>query len=411
MEPMNDSPGTGASEWNEPWTRTEGEARARTLFAGAFGDEPTGVWSAPGRINFVGDHTDYNGGLCLPAIIRHRAYVAGRVRSDAVLRIVDEDAPDRAVEIEIDDISPDACRDWLGAAAGVVGALVERGYGGPGLDLAVASCVPQRVGLASTAAFACATSLAINDLWRLALDTPERRIDLADAAYEAESLIVGESIGPLNEYVSLFGSTHDALLVDCSTSPPAMHDTALYFREYGLEVLAIDTRTSYGAGDAGVRRAECVAAASALGVRTLREVADAPNGVALVEALGDTTLRRRARHVVTEIHRVRSVVDELAGVGPAHERFAEVGRLISASHASLARDFEVSGPELDLAVEASRAAGALGTKLVGVGFGGAVIALIRRTARLRIVADVDRAFADAGFRRPRYLIPYERPVE
>lgn len=407
MVAMRDSAGHGASEWNEPWTRSEGEARARALFATVYDEEPTAIWSAPGRINFVGDHTDYNGGLCLPAIIRHRAYVAGRARSDGILRIVDGHGPKRTIEVEIDRISAEMCRDWLGAAAGVVNAMVERGYDGPGLNLAVASCVPQRVGLASTAAFACATSLTVNDLWRLALDTPARRVDLAEAAYDAESLVVGESIGRLNEYVSLFGSTRNALLLDCSTSPPAMDEIALRFREYGLEVVIVDTRTTYGVADAGERRAECAAAASALGARTLREIADAPNGLSLVEELGEVTLRKRARHVITEIHRVRGVVEQLAAVGPAHERFVEVGRLISASHASLARDFEVSGPELDLAVVAAQEAGALGAKLVGVGFGGAVIALIRRTARTTLVNALDRAFADAGFEPPRYLVPYE----
>ena len=411
MVAMSDSGGVDAPTWNEPWTRAEGDERARALFATVYGEEPTATWSAPGRITFVGDHTDYNGGLCLPAIIRHRAYVAGRARTDGVVRVTDGDDPARTIEVEIDAIPAEVRDTWLGAAAGVVGAMVERGYTGPGLDLAVASCVPQRVGLASTAAFACATALAVNDLWRLALDAPALRVDLAEAAYDAETLVVGESIGRLSEYVSLFGSRHNALLLDCSMSPPEMHDTVLSFREHGLEVLVIDTGTTYGVGDAGARRAECVAATSALGARSLRELADAPNGLSRVEALGDPTLRKRARHVVTEIHRVRDFVDALTGVGPAHERFVEAGHLLSASHASLALEFEVSGPELDLAVEASTAAGALGAKLVGVGFGGAVIVLLRRTARATLVDSVDRAFADAGFPPPRYLVPYDVNAE
>ncbi len=261
---------------------------------------------------------------------------------------------ERTIEIDIDDITHETRRDWLGAAAGVVWGMLERGYEGPGLDLAVASCVPRRTGLASTASLACAVALAVNDLWRLALDLPERRLDLAEAARDAEGLVVGESIGQLNEYVSLFGSRDDALLLDCSTSPPEMHDIPLRFREYGLEVLVVGTGTTYGVADSGLRREECARATAAIGARTLREVADSPNGLSRVEALEDATLRRRARHIVTEIHRVRSVIDELAGIGPAHESFAEIGRQISLSHASLANDFQVSGPELDLAVEAAR---------------------------------------------------------
>jgi galactokinase len=407
---MNDSPNPGDPHWDEPWERDVGDRLARQTFATSFDAEPTAVWSAPGRVNLIGEHTDYNGGLCVPAPLPHRTYVAGAPRTDRVLRIASAEGrefagPGEVFEIAIDDLTPDACDGWPAFVAGVVWSLVERGYDGPGLDLATTTCVPRNAGLASSAALACSTALAVNDLWRLALDNPENRVELAEAARDAENVVVGTPTGRLDHYAALFSHPGTALLVDCSTSPPGLHHHPLTLHEYGLEILVIDTRTTHDLTDGRYARRteECARAAAALGAPSLREVADAPNGVSRVEGLDDPILRRRARHVVTEIHRVRAVVDELAGVGPAHERFAEIGRQFSLSHASLARDFEVSRTELDLAVDAVNAAGALGSRLVGAGFGGAVIALVRRVQLASLASAVDQAFVQRGFERPRFL--------
>lgn len=177
------------------------------------------------------------------------------------------------------------------------------------------------------------------------------------------------------------------------------------FSDYGLALLIVDTRTSHRLTDGqyAERVQRCRDAAVALGARNLREVADSPNCLSRVERLEDETLRKRARHVTTEIHRVRAVVDEFASAEPAHERFVAMGRHVNRSHASLARDFEVSSPTLDLAVDGARASGALGARLVGAGFGDAIIALVRRAQMDSTATAVERAFVAEGLPRPRFL--------
>lgn len=396
--------------WKEPWKPAQGRAMASDVFLEFFGLAPTGTWSAPGRVNLIGEHTDYNAGLCLPSVLRHGTYVAGSTRDDRRLSIVSADGstfdgPGVTFDIAIDDISPETCLGWPAFVAGVVWALIERGYDGPGLNLAIASCVPLGVGLGSSAALACATARAVNDLWRLALDAPAARVDLAESARDAENLVAGAPTGRLDQYSALYGQPNSALMIDLAASPPDLHPIPLSIADYGLAFLVVDTQTPHTLTDGGyaTRVAECRRAATSLGVAKLREVADRPDALARVEGLEDATLRNRARHVVTEIHRVRAVVDELSGTRPAHERFAEVGHHLDRSHASLADDFEVSSAALDLAVSAAKANGALGARLVGAGFGGAVMALVRRSHLEPSAAAIDRAFLDAGLARPRFL--------
>ncbi len=406
----NEAAAPARPEWSEPWETAHGNSTATNLFIETFGEIPVGTWSAPGRINLIGEHTDYNGGLSLPAILLHRTYVAGSRRDDRRLRVTSADGdqfdgPGRTFEIEIDAISPATCEGWPAFVSGVIWALIERGYDGPGLNLAFTSSIPLAAGLGSSAALSCGTARAINDLWGLALDTPEARVDLAESARDAENLVAGTPTGRLDQYAALYGRPNVGLLVDCSTSPPTLREMALRFLDYGLALLVVDTRTSHKLTDGryAERVRECREAAVALGARNLREVADSPDAVTRVERLEDETLRKRARHVTSEIHRVRGVVDELAGTGPAHERFVAVGRHLNRSHASLARDFEVSSPTLDLAVDAARANGALGARLVGAGFGGAVIALVRGAQIESTASAIEHAFVDEGLRRPRFL--------
>jgi galactokinase len=406
----NDSLAPALPEWSEPWEAARGSATATDLFVETFGEAPVGTWSAPGCINLIGEHTDYNRGLSLSAILRHRTYVAGSPRGDRRLRVTSAEGdrfggPGRTFEIEIDAISPANCEGWPAYVCGVIWALIERGYDGPGLNLAFTSCVPLAAGLGSSAALSCGTARAANGLWRLALDAQEARVDLAESARDAENLVAGTPTGRLDQYAALYGQPDTGLLVDCATSPPTLHETALHFPDYGLALLIVDTRTSHRLTDGwyAQRVKECHDAAAALDAHSLREVADSPDAVSRVERLADETLRKRARHVTTEIHRVRAVVDELASTEPAHERFVAVGRHLNRSHASLARDFEVSSPTLDLAVDAARANGALGARLVGAGFGGAVIALVRRAQIESTAIAIERAFVEEGLQRPRFL--------
>lgn len=229
---------------------------------------------------------------------------------------------------------------WPASVPGVIGALVGRGYDGPGLNLAFTSCLPIGAGLASSAALSCAAAVATNDLWRLALDTPEARVDLAEPARDAENLVARTPTGRLDQYAALYGKSNSALLVDCVTSPPTLHDMPLHTPDYGLALLIVDTQTprSLTDGRYAQRVNECRAAAAAPRANSLRKVADTPDALSRVEALADETLRKRARHVITEIHRVRAVVDELAGTGPANERFALPRAATSTPHMRRSRE-------------------------------------------------------------------------
>ena len=397
--------------WHEPWDRTSGTTRTSKLFKDNFGSPTTGVWSAPGRINLIGEHTDYNLGLALPTIVRHRTFIAASVRDDGDLVIVssagaDLVGPGTRWQCPMDDITPETAAGWPAYPAGLVWALRERGYDGPGLNLAIASSIPIGAGLASSAALTCSTAQAVNALWGLALDSGERRIELADAAVDAENLVAQTPTGSLDQYTSLFCPEGSAIEIDFSTSPPEFRPTPLYFPDYGLVVLVIVTPKRHRLTDGryAERHRECQEAAKALGTKSLREVADDPHGLSRVEGLADERLRKRARHVVTEIERVRAVSADLLGTSPAHERFVDVGRQIFRSHTSLAVDFEVSCPELDLAVNAAWTGGALGARLVGGGFGGAAIALIRRTQVEAIARFVDRSYEESGMGRPLFLL-------
>ncbi len=407
---MNDATAPTTLLWSEPWKRAQGRTAASDIFLDFFGEAPAGTWSAPGCITLIGEHTDDNAGLSLPAILQHGTYVAGSPRDDRRLSVVSAsgdqfDGPGKAFDVAIDEISPAACSGWPAYVSGVVWALLERGYDGPGLNLALTSCLPPGAGLGSSAALSCAIAGAVNDLWRLALDTPRARVDLAESARDAENLVAGAPTGRLDHYAVLFGQPNSALLIDCASTPPALRPIPLTIADYDLAFLIADTRTSHTVTDGEYARrvAECQRAAEALGVARLREVADRPEALARVGGLKDDTLRKRARHVTTEVHRVRTVVDELASTRPASERFAELGRNLDLSHQSLADDLEVSSAALDLAVGAAKASGALGARLVGAGFGGAVIALVRRTHLESSAAAIDRAFLDAGLERPRFL--------
>ena len=397
--------------WVEPWTRGQGQSRARALFERTWGSEPAGVWSAPGRVTIIGEHTDYNNGLSLPTVTPHRTYVATRARADDRVRVISEgadqlDGPGDVWEGTLDSITPDACAGWPAYIAGVVWALRERGYDGPGLDVAVTSCLPTSAGLASSGAVECATALAVNALWRLALDADAAHTELAEACIEAEAQIALSPTGGLDQHTQLRCREGEALELDFAQRPPAVRHCPLYFPDYGLGLLVVDVRTSERRRTPGflVRQRECAAAAAALGVESLRELAGVRAARVRIESLADPVLRGRARHVVTEIERVRDVTAELAGTGPAHERFVDIGKQLFRSHASLEVDYEVSTPELNLAVDTAFHTGVLGARLVGAGFGGAAIALVRRAEADGVAAQIDGAFVEAGLVRPRFLM-------
>jgi galactokinase len=373
--------------------------RLKQAFVARMGGPPEGVWAAPGRVNLIGEHTDYNDGFALPIAIEQCALVALRRRPDRLLRLSSAQAGN--TELRLEEIAPGRDLGWAAYVAGAAWAALQGGAlpdGGQslGFDLLLDSDVPIGAGLSSSAALSCATLIALNELWGLA----RSRLELALLAQRAENEIAGVPCGLLDQLACLCAESAHALWIDFRAR--SAQPIALPLHAAELELLVIDTRCPHQLVDGAYRerRIACQAAALALGLGTLR---DAP--LAELErqraALGPERTRR-ARHVITENARVLAAVSVLqdAALGPAPERLARLGPLLSASHASLRDDFAVSVPELDLAAASAERAGALGARLVGGGFGGSVLCLVRAGRATAAADSVRSAFLAQGWDEP-----------
>ena len=355
-------------------------------FTDRFGYEPLGVWSAPGRANLIGEHTDYNNGFVLPFGIDRRTYVAIGERQDNQLR-VSSSFSEQVIEISLTEAKPEDL-DWALYPLGV--AWVMREYQNTGLDLFIDSDVPIGAGLSSSAAVECSVALALNDLWQAG----KSRIELAKIGQRAENEVVGAPTGIMDQTASLLARADGAVFIDCKTLETK--DVSLGLAEQGLVVAVIDTQVSHRHSDGGYRsrREACERGAETMRVPSLRELSVADLDKA--QGLMDDLTFRRVRHVVTENARVLETLDALAD-----GQLEKLGELLLSSHASMRDDFEISIPELDLAVQTAMETGAVGSRMTGGGFGGAAIAVISETKLLELEQNVNRAFAAAGFAEPR----------
>jgi galactokinase len=339
-------------------------------------------------VNLIGEHTDYNRGLCLPLALPQRTTVHLTSRADGRLRTVSVQADD-AWEGTVED-RPSG---WPAYVAGVVAALRDEGFDVPGFDARVDSDVPVGAGVSSSAALECAVAIGVAGLLGLE-PTEELRRRLVAACVRAENDYVGAPTGGMDQTIAMLARPGHALLLDFAdgSSTPV----PLPLREAGLTLAVIDTRVSHSLteGSYGDRRAECADAAYALGLTSLRDA-----DVGQVERLDDPRLRRRARHVVTENQRVRDAVDRIE-----RRDWKGLAVLLDASHVSMRDDFEISCLELDLAVDTARAAGALGARMTGGGFGGSAVSLVRTDDLGRVRDAVDAAFRAAQLRPPGFLV-------
>ncbi len=363
-------------------------------FAERYGHRPDGVWAAPGRVNVIGEHTDYNEGLCLPLALPQRTYVAARRRHDRWLRIASLQ-DDQVWEGPLTDIGAGHPRGWTAYVAGVAWALGQRGLDVPGLDLLVDGHVPVGSGLSSSAALSCSTAVALTDL--VPGGTKLTRTELAADCVRAENVVAGARTGGLDQTIVLRGTAAHALLLDCRDF--AVEQVPWRVAEAGWTLLVIDTRAPHALvdGQYAARRRSCEEAAGTLGVRSLRDV-DVTDLEDVLRSLGDEVLARRVRHVVTEIERVRQAADALRAGD-----VAALGRLMTASHRSLRDDFEVSSAELDLVVDVALEQGAAGARMTGGGFGGSAIALVQRDEMRSVAEAVSEAFAARGWAAPQAL--------
>ncbi|MDB1087257.1 galactokinase [Streptomyces sp. ACA25] len=364
---------------------------AAGTFEQVFGAPPQGVWAAPGRVNLIGEHTDYNAGFVMPLALPHATVAAVSRRDDGVLALASDGMPGGPAELRTDTLAPGVRPDWTAYPAGVVWALREAGHTVGGACVSVTSTVPAGAGLSSSAALEVATALALNDLYALGLT----REELATLCRRAENAYVGVPSGIMDQMASACCTAGHVLHLD--TRDLIRRQVPFDLAAAGLRLLVIDTRVTHDLADGGYaeRRAACTEAAAALGAGSLREI---PHE-GLADALGrlpDARLRRAARHVVTENRRVERVVELLDAGRPR-----DIGPVLDAGHVSLRDDFRVSCPELDLATGAARAAGALGARMTGGGFGGSALALVEAASAETVGRAVTGAFAAAGYRTPR----------
>lgn len=363
----------------------------RAGFAEWTGRDADGVWSAPGRVNLIGEHTDYNDGFVFPFAIDRRTLVALGVRDDRVIR-VGSSFSDEVAEIAIDQLAADALDGWSAYPLGVAWALGEFGAdlgAVPGVDLYLDSNVPIGAGLSSSAAVECAVAVALNDVWQLGMS----RETLAKVGQRAENDAVGAPTGIMDQSASLLGRADAGVFLDCLSLDAEVIPLGL--AAAGLAIVVIDTHVHHEHATGGYRdrRASCEAGAAAMGVGSLRDL-DVDDLDRARATLDDVTFRR-VRHIVTENRRVLDTVRTLREQGPA-----AIGDLLDASHRSMRDDFEISVPELDLAVEVAQSNGAIGARMTGGGFGGAAIALVPVDAVSRVQVAVDTAFAEHGYGAP-----------
>ncbi|MFL6239456.1 MAG: galactokinase [Actinomycetes bacterium] len=364
--------------------------RVAQRFRTAFGSDPEGVWRAPGRVNLIGDHTDYNGGFVLPVAIDRSTMAAVARRRDGVVRGWSEQCGS-AKSVVLDELADSPPHDWLGYAAGVAWALRERGVDVGGFDVAIDSDVPVGGGLSSSAALECAVGLALCELADARLDPKE----LALVAQSAEQSIVGAPVGVMDQTIALLGRAGHALFLDCRSLTSRQLPFDLSAADVALLVVDTNVKHTNAGGGYATRRSECERAAAQLGVTALRDAtADQADGL-------EPVLARRVRHVVTENARVLQAAEALS-----NDDTIGVGPLLSASHASLRDDFEVSIPELDLAVSTALECGAYGARMTGGGFGGCAVALVA-TADIDDVSDgVRAAFRRAEFAEPTLFVAH-----
>ncbi|WP_455006175.1 galactokinase [Corynebacterium propinquum] len=399
--------------WFSTRSNEQAIADVTALFREYFA-EPAGVWSAPGRVNLIGEHVDYAGGICLPFALSQRTYVAAALNQDGVYRVVSQFGSETMrAEIAMDQVCPGYPDDWAGY---VVGTIWAAGLDLPGLDIAIVSDVPVGAGLSSSAALECSVALAAADLSAPNLaetstngKTQPDRTALMQAAIRAENEVVGASTGGLDQRIALFAEPGHALAIDFATD--STQQVPFQIADRGLAVLITNTNAPHSLADGqyASRRAVVDGVTADLQVTSLRYATDGetasarwaeantPDGVDA--AAWQDVVGKRVRHIVSEIARTATAIEQLQAGD-----LVGFGESMQASHASLRDDYEVSVAQLDVSVDVAMEHGALGARMTGGGFGGSSIALLPSEKVEQAAEAIARAFAEAGFAEPEFAV-------
>ena len=381
-------------------TRSDAElaAAARDLFAAAFPDapEPAGVWAAPGRVNLIGEHIDYAGGASIPFALEQNTAVAVAPRTDGLVRIASEfDGSVAQASLPLSEVRPGHPSNWSGYVVGTIWAATAAVLTCTGLDIAIVSDVPVGSGLSSSAALECSVAVAAYELCHGKAPDDSARAQLAQACIRAENEVVGASTGGLDQNASLLGQRGKALFLDFSTG--AVERVPFNIEAQDMVLLIADTNAPHTLSDGQyASRRGIIDAVQAAAGRSIREIPDAVAFAATVNPQEAELYRRRVRHVVEETERTLAAATALTSSDPAEFR-----RLMRESHISLRDLYEVTTPELD---SAFTAAGEIGARMTGGGFGGAVIALIPRSDVESTAQAIYDAAASRSFPEPTFLV-------
>jgi galactokinase len=361
-----------------------------TTFTTLFSGNPEIICEAPGRVNLIGEHVDYCDGFVMPFAISDRTFAAVGRRQDRRIRISSIQRRSEIFESSLDELKPGLDGKWERYICGVIWAFGSKITNG--LDILVDGHVALGAGLSSSAALECSVALALNELFKSNYSLAE----LARLAQRAENEYVGMPCGIMDQSVSLMAQSGNALLLDCRDL--STEQIPLDLASAGLELLIIDTRAHHALVDGGYaeRRASCESAANKLGIKALRDCSIAQletsrNKLTVLEYM-------RAEHVVRDIERVHESVVLLK-----ENDFVSVGRILTQSHISLRDLFEISCPELNLAVDTALANNSLGGRMIGGGFGGSAIALFKVADIPDAKIAIAKAFSDAAFSEPRFF--------
>jgi galactokinase len=349
------------------------------IFKQHFGAEPTHFFRAPGRVNLIGEHTDYNDGFVLPCAINYHTVIAAQRRDDHQVSLIAADYAEQVSNFELRaEIMPDSAAPWSNYIRGVAWALQQRDYPLRGANMVIAGDVPQGAGLSSSASLEVAVGTALARLSGLELDGKT----IALTGQQAENDFVGMRCGIMDQFIAALGQKDHALLIDCrSLNYRAVPIPA------GVAVIIANSNVKRGLVDSeyNTRRKECEAAAAHFGVPALRDVS--PDVFALHADELEETVAKRARHVITENARTQAAADALT-----KGDLKEMGRLMAESHVSMRDDFEITVPPIDALVDivAEVIGDAGGVRMTGGGFGGCVVAL----APQEFVPAVEAAIAE-----------------
>lgn len=366
-------------------------------FIEKYGEGDFHGYFAPGRVNLIGEHTDYNGGFVFPCALSFGAYCMVRKTDRKTVKFASLNLPFEA-EVSVDDLNKPIGKEWVNYCIGVFAQFLKKGIKfEQGADILIFGDVPNGAGLSSSAALEMVTAMAINETWEIGLE----RLELVKMSQKAEHEFAGVMCGIMDQFASGMGKANHAIFLNCDTLDYDLVPVELE----GIKIVISNTNSPHklDSGMYNQRVSECHAALNAISkykpIKVLAEVSW-DEFLQLEDKIEDEVPRKRARHVISEIARTEQAVKELkAG------NIATFGQLMNGSHDSLRDDYEVTGVELDTMVEEARKIeGVLGSRMTGGGFGGCTVSLVKDEAIDTFIAQVGKNYEAKTGLKPEFYV-------